>query len=120
LAKVLLANGIVDVGCAAILLVLPLLRVPLLGYQVFDAQGAFMAGGWGIATSALAVARVWAYSRPIYHPAMLLLGLVEGLALALYALAHLTLARLPFVQALLPLAVGVIFGSAYLLCVRRQ
>ena len=40
LRPVLAANGIVDFGCAAILLVLPLLRIPVLGYQVFDSQAA--------------------------------------------------------------------------------
>ena len=64
LRLVLAANGIVDIGCAAILLVLPLLRIPVLGYQVFDSQGAFMAGGWGVATLALGVGRLLASSRP--------------------------------------------------------
>jgi hypothetical protein len=119
MARVLLANGIVDLGCAAILLVLPLLHVPLLGYQVFDAQGAFMAGGWGITTLALAVGRLWAAPRPAYHPVMLLLGLFESTALAVYSVLHLVLAHLPIMQVLLPLTVGVVFGLLYLvsLCI---
>jgi hypothetical protein len=110
---ILAANGIVDFGCAAVLLVLPLLRIPVLGYQVFDSQGAFMAGGWGIATLALGAGRLLASSRPQTHPLMRTMGLVEGPLLALFSLLHVAFAGVPMMQAALPLAVGVVFGALY-------
>jgi hypothetical protein len=113
LRPVLAANGIVDFGCAAILLVLPLLRIPVLGYQVFDSQGAFMAGGWGIATLALGLGRLLASSQPASHPVMLAMGLFEGTALALFSLLLVAFAGVPLMQAALPLAVGVVFGALY-------
>ena len=116
LGIVLWTNGLVDLICAAVLLVLPLLRIPVLGYSVFDAQGAFMAGGWGIATLALGVGRLWASPRPAFHPLMLLLGLFEGITLAVFCAISYFLARPPFVQVLPPLAVGVVFGFSYLVC----
>jgi hypothetical protein len=120
LRPVLFANGMVDLLCAAILLILPLLHRPLLGYQVFDAQGAFMAGGWGIATLALGVTRLWSSSRPAAHPAVLRMGLFEGTTLALYSLLNLSYARVSLLQALLPLTVGSVFGLLYLLCALRR
>jgi hypothetical protein len=110
---ILAANGIVDFGCAAVLLVLPLLRIPVLGYQVFDSQGAFMAGGWGIAALSFGLVRLLASSRPQTHSLMRIAGLFEGAALALGSLLHVALAGVPLVQAALPLAVGVVFGALY-------
>jgi hypothetical protein len=113
LCRILAANGIVDLGCAAILLVLPLLRIPVLGYQVFDSQGAYMAGGWGVATLALGLGRLLASSRPASHPVMLAMGLIEGTVLALFSLLHVAFAGVPLMQASPPLAVGVVFGVLY-------
>ncbi len=113
LCRILAANGIVDLGCAAILLVLPLLRIPVLGYQVFDSQGAFMAGGWGISTLALGLGRLLASSRPAPHPVMLAMGLIEGTTLALFSLLHVAFAGVPLMQSALPLAVGAVFGALY-------
>jgi hypothetical protein len=111
--RVLAANGIVDIGCAAVLVVLPLLKVPVLGYDVFDVQGAFMAGGWGVATLALGLGRLLAASRPASHPVMIAMGLIEGTALALFSLLYVALAGIPVVQAALPLAVGAAFAALY-------
>jgi hypothetical protein len=116
----LLVNGIVDVVCAFILLVLPLLHKPLLGYQVFDIQGAFMAGGWGVATLALAVGRIWGSSRPTHHPILLIMGVFEGTTLAIFSLLHLVFVHVPFLQILLPLGVGVVFGSLYWMCLLKK
>ena len=77
LRTVLAANGIVDFGCAAILLVLPLLRIPVLGYQIFDSQGAYMADGWGIAALSFGLARFLASSRPQTHSLMRTAGWSE-------------------------------------------
>ena len=113
IGPVLAANGIVDFGCAAILLVLPLLKIPVLGYQVFDPQGAYMAGGWGIAALSFGLARLLASSRPQTHSLMRTAGLFEGATLALGSLLYVAFAGVPLVQAALPLAVGVAFGSLY-------
>jgi uncharacterized membrane protein len=113
---VLLTNGIVDLLCAAVLLILPRLNVPLLGYDGFDAQGAFMAGGWGVSTLALGVTRIYASTRPETYGAMLLLGVVEGICLAVFCMAYLLGAKITITQALLPLMVGLIFGVSYLIC----
>jgi hypothetical protein len=120
LRLVLLANGIVDLLCAAILLILPRLNVPLLGYDGFDVEGAFMAGGWGISTLALGVTRIYASTRPETYGAMLLLGVVEGLCLAVFSIAYALGARITITQALLPLMVGFIFGVTYLICAVKE
>jgi hypothetical protein len=111
---VLLTNGIVDLLCAAVLLILPRLNVPLLGYDGFDAQGAFMAGGWGVSTLALGVTRIYASTRPETYGAMLLLGVVEGICLAVFSSAYLLGPKITITQALLPLMVGCVFGVSYL------
>lgn len=121
LGIILLWNGIADLLCAAALLILPRLNAPLLGYDPFDAQGAFMAGGWGVSTLALGITRLYTSTRPEYHGAMLLLGVVEGICLAIFCVAALLLTQITLAQALLPLLVGGIFGVAYAFClVRRQ
>jgi hypothetical protein len=114
LQYVLLVNGIVDLGCVIFLAALPLLARPLLGYSAFDLQGSFMAGGWAIAALALGVTRIWTSSRAQYHAPMRLMGLLEGSTLAVFVVISLCLARVTLVQALLPLAVGALFGAAYL------
>jgi hypothetical protein len=63
LGFVLFSNGLADLLCAAVLLALPPLNRPLLGYGAFDPQGAFMAGGWGIAAPALGVIRIRTSAR---------------------------------------------------------
>jgi hypothetical protein len=91
----------------------------MLGYEIFDFQGAFMAGGWGIATLALGVTRTYTSGRPEYHGAMLLLGVVEGISLAIFSIACLLFTRITITQALLSLMVGCIFSVSYLICVIR-
>jgi hypothetical protein len=121
LGLILLLNGIVDLLCAAALLVLPRLNVPPLGYERFDAQGAFMAGGWAISTLALRVTRIYASARPETHSAMLLMGVVEGICLAAFCIVCLLWTSITITQVLLPLMVGCVFGVSYLICaVRRQ
>jgi hypothetical protein len=120
LGLILLLNGIADLLCAAALLILPRLNAPLLGYDRFDAQGAFMAGGWGVSTLALGITRIYTSSRPEYHGAMLLLGVVEGICLAIFCLLALLLAQITLAQALPPLLVGGIFGVAYSICLVRR
>ena len=117
LRTTLIINGVVDVICGMVLMILPLLHRPLLGYAIFDTQGAFMAGGWGVATLALAVGRIWGFSRPACHPVLLTMGVFEGTSLAVFSLLYLVFAQVPFMQILLPLCVGVLFGSMYWMCV---
>jgi hypothetical protein len=116
---VLAANGIVDIGCAIILLVLPLLRVPLLGYRVFDSQGAYMAAGWGVAALSFGLARLLAAGRPATHLLMRTAGLFEGAALTIASLLHVAFAGVPPEQVALPLAVGAVFGSLYAIAAIR-
>jgi hypothetical protein len=113
---VLLSNGSVDIVCTIVLLLLPLLHRPLLGYQIFDGQGALMAGGWGIATLALGVTRIWASNRARYHEPMNLMGLVEGSTLAVFTFIYVLTGTVTLVQALLPLAIGVVYGVLYAIC----
>jgi hypothetical protein len=120
LGWVLLSNGMVDLVCVVVLLVLPPRRRPLLGYQVFDSQGAFIAGGWAITTLALGIIRIWSSTRPIHFDAMKLMGLLEGTFLAVFTLIYLAVGRATIVQALLPLAVGVVFGLLYFISVVRK
>jgi len=120
LGPVLLINGIVDLLCAAILLILPSLHKPILGYQVFDSQGAYMAGGWGIATLALGLTRIWASARPTYHRVMLLMGLLEGISLTIFSIIYLFGVHLSLLQVILPLTVGVVFGISYIICAVRK
>jgi hypothetical protein len=117
LGFILLTNGIVDVLLALVLLILPRLKDPVMGYDIFDMQGAFMAGGWGISTLALGVTRIYTSKRSEYHGAMLLMGAVEALCLAVFSIACLLFAGITMVQVLLPLIVGGVFGAAYSICV---
>ena len=116
LKPVLFWNGIVDLVCVLVLSVLPRINAPILGYATFDSQGAFMAGGWAIATLALGVTRIWTSNRTKYHEAMLLMGLLEGLSLAVFCAINIAAGLMPVAQVALPLAVGVIFGALYLIC----
>jgi hypothetical protein len=120
LGWVLLSNGIVDLVCVVVLFVLPPIRQPLLGYQIFDSQGAFMAGGWGVATLALGVIRIWSSTKPIHFDAMKLMGLFEGSSLIVFTLIYLAVGRATIVQALLPLTIGVVFGVLYFISIVRR
>jgi hypothetical protein len=115
LRPTLLWNGIVDLFCVIVLMILPQMHRPLLGYKLFDNQGAFMAGGWGIATLALGLTRIWTSNKPTYHDAVFLMGLIEGLALLVFCIVNIIAGLVPILQVALPLLVGVIFGFLYLL-----
>ena len=51
---------------------------------------------------------------------MVLLGVAEGLCLAVFSSAYLLGARITITQALLPLMVGLIFGVSYLMCAVKE
>jgi len=85
-----------------------------------DSQGAFMAGGWGIATLALGVIRIWTAAKPAYYEAMKLMGLLEGTSLAMFTIICLVVGRVTIIQALLPLNVGVVFSLLYFISVVRR
>ena len=105
---------------AAVLLILPRLNDALFGYDVFDVQGAFMAGGWGVSTLALGVTRIYASTRPETYGAMLLLGVVGGICLTVFCIAYLPGPKITITQALLPLMVGCVFGVSYLVCAVKE
>ena len=110
---VLLSNGAVDLF-AAVALFFPVLNLPLPGYASYTSELAFAAGGWGIATLALGAGRIWASDNPEFHWMMVVLGLLEGIPLATYCLIGVFLLEVSLLQAMLPLAVGSIFGALYI------
>ena len=119
LQAVLLVNGVVDLGCAVVLVVLPELGRDLMGYHVFDGQGALMAGGWGMTTLALGLARIWTSGQTKYHMPMLFLGELEGCLLGLFCILFVAVGKATLAQAALPMAVGVIFGTLYVVSAIR-
>jgi membrane protein CcdC involved in cytochrome C biogenesis len=79
-----------------------------------------MAGGWGVATLALGVIRIWSSTKPIHFDAMKLMGLFEGSSLIVFTLIYLAVGRATIVQALLPLTIGVVFGVLYFISIVRR
>lgn len=109
---VLFSNGLVDLG-AALALFFPVLKLPLPGYAAYSPELAFVAGGWGIAALTFGIGRIWASYKPEFHRVMAILGLIEGLILATFCLINVFFLKISFVQALLPLAVGSVYGVLY-------
>jgi hypothetical protein len=115
LKTVLLINGVVDVLVAFVLIGFPALGIGLPGLKNATGPEAFLAGGWGVSTVGLAVARLWAWRKAEMRTPMGLVGIVEGLGLAAYTIVMLVAGKVDFVQALLPLLVGLVFGVLYAL-----
>ena len=111
---VLFSNGVVDLF-AAIALFFPALSLPLPGYASYSNDLAFVGGGWGIATLALGVGRIWASYKPEFYYIMVPLGLLEGGILAIYCLISVLFLGISLIQAILPLAVGSLYGTLYFL-----
>ena len=109
---VLLANGVIDLF-AAIALFFPVLKLPLPGYTSYTNQLAFVAGGWGIATLALGIGRIWTSYKSEFYWIMVTLGLVEGVFLAMYSLINVIFLEISLLQVMLPLIVGSVFGILY-------
>lgn len=112
--SVLLTNGIVDL-VAAIILFFPMFEMTLPGYVSYTSQFAFIAGGWGIAAFTFGIGRIWASYKFEFYRLMVILGLLEGVLLFLYCLIHVFFLEISFLQAMLPLAVGSVYGVCYLI-----
>jgi hypothetical protein len=116
---VLLTNGIADL-IAAIALFFPLLDLPLPGYSDYTNEIAFVAGGWGIAALTFGIGRIWSSYRPEFYFVMAVLGLLEGSVLTAFCLINVLFFDISFIQAIMPLSIGSIFGALYLLSLIRN
>lgn len=111
---VLLSNGVIDLF-AAISLFFPVFKLPLPGYASYTNQLAFVAGGWGIAALTFGIGRIWASYRSEFYWVMVILGLIEGMILALFCLINVIFLDMSWLQVMLPLSVGSVFGILYFL-----
>jgi hypothetical protein len=109
---VLFSNGVIDLVAAAALF-FPVLRLPLPGYASYTNQLAFIAGGWGIAALTFGIGRICSSYKPEFHRLMVILGLVEGILLAVFCLINLFFFEINLLQASLPLSIGSIYGLLY-------
>ena len=112
LRLVLFSTGVVDLF-TAIALFFPILDLPLPGYGAYTREIAFVAGGWGIAALTFGIGRIWASYKPAFHRMMAVLGLIEGFILTLFCLINVFFLEISLLQAMLPLAVGGVFGILY-------
>jgi hypothetical protein len=109
---VLLSNGIIDI-LAAISLFFPVFELPLPGYMSYTNQLAFVAGGWGIAALSFGIGRIRTSFRSEFYWVMVILGFIEGIFLALFCLINVIFLEMNWLQVMLPLFVGSIFGILY-------
>ena len=75
---------------------------------------AFIAGGWGIAALIFGIGRIWTSYESEFYWVMVILGLIEAILLAFYCLFNVFFLEISFLQAMLPLAIGIIYGLLYL------
>ena len=90
-----------------------MLNLPLPGYASYTNQLAFVAGGWGIAALTFGIGRIWASYKSEMYWIMVILGLVEGVILAMLCLINVFFLEIRWLQAMLPLAVGSVYGVLY-------
>ena len=113
---VLMTNGIVDL-LAALALFFPVFNIPLPGYNSYTSELAFIGGGWGIAAMTFGIGRIWASYKPEFYWLMTILGLVEGITLCIFCLINVKFLGISFLQAILPLAIGSVYGGLYLIAI---
>ncbi len=113
---VLMSNGIVDLF-AALALFCPVFNIPLPGYTSYTNQLAFVGGGWGIAALTFGIGRIWTSFKPEFYWLMTALGLIEGVSLSVFCLINVLFLGVSLLQAILPLAIGCIYGILYLVTV---
>ena len=111
--SVLFSNGVIDLF-AALALFFPVLKLPLPGYTSYSNLLAFIAGGWGIAALIFGIGRIWTSYESEFYWVMVILGLIEAILLAFYCLFNVFFLEISFLQAMLPLAIGIIYGLLYL------
>lgn len=112
--SVLFSNGVIDLF-AALALFFPVLKLPLPGYSSYTNILAFISGGWGIAVLTFGIGRIYASYKPEFFWMMVILGLTEAILLAFYSLFNVFFLEISFLQAMLPLVIGIIYGLLYLL-----
>jgi hypothetical protein len=115
LKTVLLLNGLVNILAAFLLIGLPALGIGLPGLKTMSKAEVFLAGGWGVAVAAFALARLWAWRKPDARTMMGVVGLFEGLALTAWCVVALVTGKATVLQALLPLLIGLAFAVLYAL-----
>lgn len=115
---VLISNGIIDL-VAALALFFPILKLPLPGYTSYTNVLAFIGGGWGIAALTFGIGRIWASYKPEFFRVMVVLGLIEGVLLSIYCLINVFFFEISLLQAMLPLAIGSIYGILYFFALRN-
>lgn len=113
---VLMTNGIFDLF-AALALFFPVFNLPLPGYNSYTSELAFIGGGWGIAALTFGIGRIWASYKPEFYWLMTILGLVEGMTLCIYCLISITFLGISLLQAILPLAIGSVYGVLYFIAI---
>ena len=106
---VLMSNGIVDLF-AALALFFPVFNIPLPGYNSYTSELAFIGGGWGIAAMTFGIGRIWTSYKPEFYWIMTVLGLLEGITLSVFCLISFIFLGISFLQAMLPLSIGSIYG----------
>lgn len=115
LKTVLLINGLVDLLAAFILIGLPALGVGLPGLKDMRPSEVFLAGSWGVAVASFGVARLWAWRQTGARTMMGVVGLIEGLSLTAWCIIMLVVKKATFLQAILPLLLGLTFTVLYAL-----
>jgi hypothetical protein len=110
---VLFLNGVVDILAAFLLIGFPAAGLPIPGYPELHYHTAYAAGGWGIATLTLGIARMWASRKPEYRWFMAFLGLFEAVTLSLYSVGRIAFSPTTLLQGAISLAVGAVFAIAY-------
>jgi len=113
---ILLSNGIVDLF-AALALFSPIFNIPLPGYDFYTSELVFIGGGWGIAALTFGIGRIWASYKPELYWIMTVLGLIEGIILSVFCMINILFLGVSFIQAILPLAIGSIYGILYVVAV---
>ncbi|HEM49549.1 MAG TPA: hypothetical protein ENO27_04995 [Caldithrix sp.] len=111
---VLMSNGIVDLF-AALALFFPVFNIPLPGYNSYTSELAFIGGGWGIAAMTFGIGRIWTSYKPEFYWIMTVLGLLEGITLSVFCLISFIFLGISFLQAMLPLSIGSIYGILYVI-----
>jgi len=109
---VLFTNGVVDLF-ASLALFFPLLGISLPGYSSYTSELAFVSGGWAIAALTFGIGRIWTSYRPEFYRVMVALGLFEGITLSFFCLINIYLFEVSFLQAMLPLSIGSVYGILY-------
>lgn len=118
--RIVLMNNIIVDLFASLALFFLVFHIPLPGYNSYTGELAFIEGGWGIAVLTFGIGRILASNKPEYYRLMTILGLVEVMTLCIFCLINVTFLGINFLQAMLPLAIGSVYGGLYLITISTQ